>query len=62
MDELKKDEQKTDQKRNQEMPAGKPGDGDKMHGDKKCQRIQNRQVKYQTKRLAEAFCCFIYSG
>mgnify|MGYP006910071457 CR=1 FL=1 len=35
MDELKKDEQKTDQKRNQEMPAGKPGDGDKMHGDKK---------------------------
>ncbi|MBY0538297.1 hypothetical protein K2P47_02775 [Patescibacteria group bacterium] len=35
MDELKKDEHTTDQKRNQDMPAGKPGDGDKNNGDKK---------------------------
>jgi hypothetical protein len=31
MDELKKDEQK----RNQAMSAGKPGNNDKTHGDKK---------------------------
>lgn len=35
MDELKKDEHTTEQKRNQEMPAGKPGNDDKNNGGKK---------------------------